>query len=253
MNMGKDSKGNIVLFYDKNIKTPPDETGYNQIGVLIEDDTILFKEGRKLKEKTIKSWNYKPNSVYTFDEPNLTEKVANYFLLNRYNVHLFKLGLSQIWQNNFNIFDHSTLMPPRTNYNSLEEFEKRWDLLESDLKKIDLIFTFDKKSIVSSIIANIDSGSWSHVAMYVGDGKISEMIASGFNTCELRVFKQERFQVGVYRLFQKPTQEQVEGILDYLNLCKDTKYGYLQLLSLGVQKLLGIYNKVPVATHGSWR
>ena len=69
----------------------------------------------------------------------------------------------------------------------------------SKLKWWDAIFTNKLNDPVSRFIAWATHGPWSHVALYMGDGTVSELVATGVRNVPLTVYKGRNYRIGAYR------------------------------------------------------
>jgi len=87
--------------------------------------------------------------------------------------------------------------------------------LENKVQPGDTIFIYDTSSIISNIIARFDNGSWSHVGIYVGEGKLCEAITSGVIKRSLSVYKKPNIRIGAYR-FPDMKPWQVEKLISFL-------------------------------------
>jgi hypothetical protein len=87
---------------------------------------------------------------------------------------------------------------------SAGEHERRWDMLLSICKPGDTITTFDTMSRMSRLISLLDSSPWSHVGIYIGDGRIAEALTTGYVDRTIDVYRSTRYRLGVYRFDNVP-------------------------------------------------
>lgn len=144
-------------------------------------------------------------------------------------------------QHNMKVFDDPYIMPKFRKYGSEEEHQKHWDRVYSKLQKSDLILTYNSKSLISKIIANIDKGSWSHSGIYFGNGEILEFISKGGVKRKIDVYRNKHIHLGIYRfIYGQPND--IDGLLDNFFHVEvlGKKYGYHKALILGIRTLLGL-------------
>lgn len=91
---------------------------------------------------------------------------------------------------------------------------------------------------MSRLIAWVDNGSWSHAAVYAGEGRLLEMLTSGSCERPIAVYRSPNFRVGLYRLQLKDGDG--TKVIDVLRSRLGFKYSYKKALIAGLQKMLGI-------------
>ena len=233
-----------ILFFDKKTKEPPGpKTGCNQIGVFISEQTILYCRNRKIVYIEIDDLIGSKVTICGLKDKTKSDKIINYFKKSKSNYRLFKLGVRALMLHNMKVFDDPYIMPKLRNYGSEDEYQKNWDRVYSKLKKADLIFTYNSKSLISKVIANIDKGSWSHSGIYNGNGKILEAISKGGVKRKIDVYRNKHIHLGIYRAIDYAllTNNDIDEILDILSVeTLGLKYGFHKALILGIRTLLGL-------------
>jgi hypothetical protein len=233
--------GIIILFHDKKDKRRPDCTGYNQIGIVIDNKKVLVQRNNKLicldfnNIKGIKYCICKPK------ETKVQQGLIDYIKLNKMNCPLFQLALYSFKIGDIRIFEKPILMPKLDIIDNAEHCH-RWNILEKNIKNGDLIFTFQHNNWISNFIAELDDGLWSHVGTYL-NGKIYEATSDGVVKRDLTVYKKINFRVGVYSHWEKLSNEEIEIIASFLEKQIGKRYNYIGAIKLGLQKILGIQSK----------
>jgi len=237
--------GDMIHFYDKKCKESYDTKGTNAIGILLDNNKILFSRKRRTIEEGISKDIY-PAYLYSLKSNELREKIYKYFQSNKDNFQLFKLGLNSLNDEHMEVFNNPELMPKLHKWKSYNEYEIAWNRIISQMQKGDSIFTFNENSYISRFIAWFDNGSWSHVAIYVGNSEIAEAIAEGFVKRSITVYNQNQIHIGLYRLHRSDPAF-VDGFVDSaLSLAEiGSKYNYYGVLKLGLQKMFRLKQNAP--------
>ena len=228
--------GDVVLFLDAETSQAPDHSGANQVGIVDTQRQVLFCRARTVVARDLGSVRAHATQVLRLREPEYRNRVLAYFNNHRGHYRLFLTGLRALQVGNLFLFDTPSPMPSARTFHSYKDFESSWDTLELSAQVGDAIFTFDRRSTISRIIAWIDQGAWSHVAVYVGDGLIQEAVAAGVVRRELRTYRDARFHVGLYRFYQ-PIRDSAAA-LHYADTTLGMKYNYWGAVALGVATLL---------------
>lgn len=236
--------GSIVLYFDKKSKNPADFTGYNQVGIVIDENKMLIKRKKSIVEvKSIDS----PNGQYSLRTPNSAKAaklIVTYFKDNVMNVPLFDRGMASLVDSKrAHLFDSPLLMPKFMD-RSVNDYEEKWRAIESKAQAGDLIFTYDSHSLISKLIAGFDKGAWSHVATYMGDGMLCEAITSGVTKRNINHYKQPNIMVGLYR-FPNITEDQAKNIKAFHEKQIGKPYNYLGVIKLALKMVLGLKSKIP--------
>lgn len=68
------------------------------------------------------------------------------------------------------------------------------------LEPRDALFTFDRTSLMSKVIARVTHGPYSHCAIFLGDGQLSEVVTSETRIAPLDIYKdRKKYLVSAYR------------------------------------------------------
>jgi len=127
------------------------------------------------------------------------QQIANYFLKHADRPSYFEAGLRALQCENYQLFETEELFPKRPTYRSDEEYEAAWSRFKSLLKPFDGIYTVDRSSRISRFIAWATHGTWSHVAVYIGNGEIHESVTSGLREGPLELYKGRQYWIAAYR------------------------------------------------------
>ena len=238
------------MIFALNEKSPakPDETGFNELGVVISPNKLLIGQGYDFKIYT-KAELKKFSEIRFFNTPKHIkhkEVISKYFNF-CWNYPLFRnIGLSALiekagvfegmgfWEN---LYD---LLPEAIIYKSDEEYEKHWEEFIAHLKVGDTIATFDKHSFTSKIIAEIDDGIWSHVGTYAGNGLINEAIPKhGVTKTKIDAYHNQRYRLGIYR-FRSITAKELIPYMQVSEALIGEPYSYDKALILGITKIFNV-------------
>jgi len=238
--------GCFMFFYDKKDKTKPDETGFNKIGVFIDNETIIYYSNGmlrtvsidKLKKHTEKINIMIPDKNFDYDG------VVAYFKNNSYNINLFNLGLFAADKNIPEILHSGQMIPTKFIDYSTEDYERAWSTLYSKIEPCDLIFVRNRNSIVSKFIAKIDNGFWSHVATYMGFNYIHDTCPPQTRIRSLAYYKKNKFSIGVYRPIGITSLQKAE-MLAFLVKNTGKGYNYFGAIILGIRLLLHLKTPIP--------
>lgn len=231
--------GTTIIFLDKKTKQPPDESGCNQIGVLLTNRKILFVRNRRVKELGLAQLNSSRALALPFKSAEFAKSFLEYFETNKGNSHLFTAGLKALNAKNDAFFSSPIIMPQLKKYDSDEAYEEAWNNLLPQMQKADLVCTFNEKSLISRFIASLDKGIWSHSALYMGDGQISEAIAQGLVIGDIATYKSKDVHIGIYRHFEM-TPQRAEAVIQGALLHIGKGYAYRKAIRLGLRLVLGL-------------
>lgn len=230
----------LCKFLDRNPFHRPGPSGLNRVGYGTRRGTMIYQRKynfvevplERLRPKRIEAYEIKGSetqldAIETF----FTGNVLNTFLMNR--------GLLAVAHGPRDLFDAPIQLPilrPITH----AEWTRRWQELPDILQKLDTIQVFDGTSRNSRLIAAIDRGSWSHTAMYSGDGTVLESITSGVRERPLEVYRRPGIRIGVYRMTGAPTAE-ADKAISWARQRIGNGYGWAQLGKKGFQTLLRLH------------
>ncbi|NDY56171.1 hypothetical protein G3N56_05345 [Desulfovibrio sulfodismutans] len=238
--------GSILIFFNKKHRFKPDHTGCNTIGIHIGDDTILHIENNKLKRTPYINiiGTYEKVEILFNEASEKSARILHYFTNNAYNIHLFNLGIHAIIHGINKILSSDLIMPRKQHSYSDKNFDQTWINFLSLLRPCDFIFTRTHGSTLSSIIANIDQGFWSHVGIYIGSNQIHEALTSGITIRNITAYKNKKYSIGIYRPIQIDDYQRIL----MLEKCRNTLghgYNYLGALMLGLKTIFKIKSDTP--------
>ena len=231
--------GSVIIFNNLKSEKPVDETGCNQIGVFLNENCIVFSQDNKAIELSYPGIEKISDKIlaYPIADRALKKRIIGYFQLNKKNAHLIKLGITSFMSpTKYIIFDNPNIMPYVKDPLSPEVHNKSWKRIIPKLEIADSIFSFNTKSLISRLITSIDIGSWSHVGIYLGDGMISEAVASGVMNRDIDIYNKHHIRLGVYRIIGL-TEKQRTNIIKFAVESVGVKYYYRGVLRLGLRKI----------------
>jgi hypothetical protein len=120
-------------------------------------------------------------------------------------------------------------------YKTFEEYEQAWNRVIGKMKKFDVFFSFDSRSLISRLIKSLDKGSWSHCGIYMGDGMVIEAVSKGVLKRGIESYKNIGIHLGVYRY--RVTTDKEQQALDSLIADIGKPYGYVKAIILGIRTL----------------
>jgi len=209
--------GDVILFFDPKSTEPLSDAGTNQAAVVIDSQrAVYFRRGvRILLMSDI--WNLqnleRRRSASGYD-PQL---VANYFLRHIEKPAYVSAGLSAYSQLNMSPFIMGDLFPARPTYETSTEYAAAWEQMVASLSPMDCLFTAMPGDPLSRFIAWYTHGPFSHVAIYDGDGFISETVTAGTRYVPITTFRNRGMWVAAYRNVHNKggvTAEQAKAILN---------------------------------------
>lgn len=240
--------GDWLVFLDSSNTMKSDNSGYNQKGIMIDDQKLLFYRRRFLKtevvELQVSKLKTKKATVLRIEDKELSNKVTQFFRRCRHNYRLFRAGEIAFLSERNLFFENPDVMPEFEDlYNlSSETYEKRWNHFLSQLEVGDMIFSFDQESKLSRLIGWIDKGSWSHTALYCGGGKTLEAILfAGVTLCDIQDYKPRHVRTGIFRPFLRKGVNKQKIVSEALRLV-GTNYAYKKAI------ISGFYNYFDLAS-----
>ena len=231
----------ICYFLDRNPFHKPDSTGFNRVGYSTERETMIYQRDHKFIEIPLKKLH--PKRLEAFEIKGSASELAaieTFFTGNVLNTFLMNRGLHAVAQGPRSLFANPIKLPilsPITD----SEWVQRWQKLPNVLQKLDLVQVFDESSRISRLIAAVDRGSWSHSAMYSGDGKVMEAITSGVTERSIDVYRRQGIRIGVYRIPVIVDGARAEDAISYARQQIGMGYGWLSLLKKGAQLLFHLH------------
>ncbi|MCX5819731.1 MAG: hypothetical protein NT047_07455 [Deltaproteobacteria bacterium] len=235
----------IITFFNNKNSAKPNSHGHNSMGVLLPEGTFLYYNKRKVIKEKFERSKYIGATLWPLKDDDFAKKVFKYFTEYKDHIYLFKLGLIAFCDHTkHGIFDCNEIMPKFNSTKNSTEYEKAWDILIQKAKVGDAFFTFNTKSIISKLIARLDKGTWSHVAIYQGNGMITEAISRGTVLSNICEYKKPYYHVGLYSPIGMNERERiVVGIRGLLLLNK--KYNYWGSMKVGLKTILGKGGMIP--------
>lgn len=201
-------KGGVVVFYDNNYPREPGgptDRAVNSVGFVTSDFEILVLKNDVLFGLRIDKYHVgdladlENVSSHTTPLKDIGEQVGAYFKKYRFDPFAIYGGKTALFHGNPDIFIRGELRPIYPKYNSQAHRDEAWEKFKSSLKPGDRIVTFDHSSVISHIIAWATRGPWSHLAIYLGDGQISEFVTSGLREVSLEIYRSPNYSLGSYR------------------------------------------------------
>src|ERR1700730_10286033 len=184
----------IVLFYDKHSKIPVQE-GVNQQAFVVDDKRGLYIR-EMVHSISLSELRKKPEALVVRGVPEpVAPFVAKMLLRYRWRPTMFRFATNFIRAHNYGPFIMGNLFPPDTSYDSDEEYQVAWQRFTSILEPSDYLLTFDRTSLLSKIIARGTHGPFSHIAHYIGDAKLWEVVTSGTRIVPLETYRGPQYRV----------------------------------------------------------
>lgn len=191
-------------FLDHDLWFKADLTGHNKVGYLTADDVVVYPARRHWVRIPLQIVATKMRGeklmMFELQWPDGREPdVEAFFTKNVLNPELMRRGMNSIFKHDFDFFDNPIRLPVLSPI-AAEEHENRWLQMIQYVKPCDVIQVIDQMSIISRLIVKLDIGTWSHSAIYVGDGNILEAITSGVVRRKITAYRNRRYRVGIYRI-----------------------------------------------------
>lgn len=240
--LAKPEPGDAILFLNTRDTNPENATGCNHIGIILQDDSVVFCRRRRATSLSVSKLRLSTPRMHLLKPKDaaVRNSILRYFNLHRNNPRLLELGFISLSSPTLKVLDSVEIMPNVREPLSAQEHERAWQRVTSRLEPMDFIFTYDTTSFVSRIIAWIDSGSWSHVGVYVGDGQIVEAISSGVIRRSLDVYRTSKIRLGVYRVVSVNEEGKQKAIFWY-NQQVGKPYNYAGVIRLAFRKVVDRY------------
>ena len=226
-----------VLFKEFDPWHLPDQTGFNKVGYVTENGVVIYQRWSRIAKKSLDAIRRRPHRIIPLvGHPRATE-IETYFTRNIMNRTMFVVGIQMIGQPTSPFWDSPIKLPILTPITPADH-ETRWNTLLNTLQRGDFVFTVDTKSIASRFIAYLDQGTWSHVGMYAGDGRICEVITSGVTERSIEAYHHPRYRLGIYRL--GGSTEQIDKMIEWARSQLGKSYAFRKVLRLGIKMILGM-------------
>jgi hypothetical protein len=174
--------------------------GFNGTGYVTNSGVVIHPRRSRIARSSIEAITRKKHRLFDISKHPRAAEIETLFTKNVINNTLYVATILEIADANSAFWDHPIKIPILSPI-SAEEHEARWVESNRVIRKGDLIFTLDTKSVVSRVITYFDQGAWSHTAMYVGDGRIIEAIGEGVVERSIEAYHDPRYRLGVYRSY----------------------------------------------------
>lgn len=223
----------LVTFLDNDRTHKTVATGFNKIGYVTKDDVVIYPKRRRIVETNLSKIKALPHRYPLLPDDLDKEKLEQFFTLNHRDFDLFFVGINSIVNREFQYFFNPIKLPILDRIDK-DEHKKRWDSLAASIKKCDVLFTLDTKSLASRLISYVDNGPWSHTAMCSGEGTVIEAITSGVCERPVQIYQDLRYRVGLYRTIGEiPTPDHT---IEFHRSQVGKRYSYKKAFIAGVQK-----------------
>jgi hypothetical protein len=233
------SEPRMVTFRDSDPWYKADETGMNKVGYITCRQTVIHPLRRRVVETPIRKVLKKRRcTLFTIDSAysKYLANIETFFTQNRPSVGLFFMGQDAIVRGEFSFFDDPVRLPILRPILPSER-EVRWEQFVSQLRPADIVAVFDTQSLMSKLITHLDQGTWSHTALYVGGGKVTEAITAGVVERPIEVYRSSRYRLGIYRA--SLTELQAELLVAASRTIVGRHYSFYKATRLGIMMALG--------------
>jgi hypothetical protein len=219
-----------------------DITGFNKVGYITRSSTVIHPRwNRGLTESPLSRVLRYPHALSERLARTQTEadNIEAFFTQNVPSVELFNSGLQALVSASDLSFFESPIRIPVLDDISPLEFERRWEVFSLTLRRADIIFVLDTKSLISRLIARFDHGTWSHVGVYTGERTIVEAITAGVVERNIEVYHDPRYRLGIYR-HKTIGPKAATSLVDVLRSQLGKRYDFLSAIRLAIFKVLGL-------------
>jgi hypothetical protein len=227
-----------VLFKEFDPWHPTDATGFNKTGYVTKSGVVIYPRRSRIARKSVDAIMRQPHRFVRMSAHSRAEQIEIFFTNNIINTAMYVMAMERIGQPTSGFWDNPIKLPI-LNPISRAEHDKRWNKVPKELQRGDAIFTVDTQSISSRLITYLDQGTWSHVGIYTGEGRISEAITSGVTERSIENYHDPRYRLGIYRA--GGSEEQLTKMIEALRSQIGKPYASKKVLRLGVRMLLGIW------------
>jgi len=230
----------LIVFRYPDSADKPGRNGFNKVGYITTDGIVVFTIRNEVVRKALVEIKKFPHSLAQFAQPSQKPvdfdrtNLDIFFLKNLQTPDLFNTGLTAIKNEDVTYFDRPIKLP---RLDAIDENTRahRWSELKFSIRKGDLLFTFDSKSLSSKLISLIDKGPWSHCGTCSGDGTVIEAITSGMVERPIDSYAAYRYRLGLYRLRSETFDADILIAFSRAQLGKP--YNYRGALRAGLQKI----------------
>lgn len=210
----------IVMFWDR-FSRNPEEDGFNEQAYVVDSRRALYQRGG-IQSIPISKLRNMPNAIVVRFVPEpLAPYVARVLLRCRWRPTI-----------------------------SEEQYEDAWSHFVSILEPHDYLLTFDRRSLLSKIIAMGTHGPFSHIASYIGDGQLWEVVTSGTRIVPLETYKGRHYRVAAYRSYGMPFVSHEEAMAHYMKTAGRPGYNYIGAFKAGVKTFFGDKHEASTTPNG---
>ncbi|QIO32313.1 hypothetical protein [Bradyrhizobium sp. 1(2017)] len=239
----------IVLYFDKRSKILMQE-GVNQQAYVIDDKRALFLRGI-VGSISLEELKLKPEALVVRGVPDpIAPYVAKMLLKYRWRPTMFGFATNFIQMHNYAPFLSGELFPPDVSYTTDDEYFEQWSRFERALEPDDALFTFDRQSLLSKVIALGTHGPFSHVAHYIGDKNIWEVVTTGTRIVPLDTYRSRRYRVAAYRNYGHRYVSHEESMAHFTATAGKPGYNYAGAFLAGVRTFFGDKHRSPTTPNG---
>jgi hypothetical protein len=229
----------VVIFYDR-FSSHPLSGGCNQWAFVVDDKRALFSRAI-VHSISLSKLRKKPNAIAIRRIPeDFAAVVAQFLIRYRWRPPLFKAAINHLQCTNYTPFLTGKFFPDDVSYASDEEYEAAWQKMVASLQPHDAIFTYDRTHPMSKVIAKVTHGPFSHVATYIGDGKIWEIVTSGARIAPLETYKdRHHYRVAAYRHYGFEETPRDQQLVEMQEMVGNIDYGYIGAIGGGLMSYFG--------------
>lgn len=237
-------RGSIILFRDfDRLWHRVEKTGFNKVGYVTRRGTVIHPRlNRGMAETPLRLIRRRPHTVIrmTTLSPTDIDNVESFFTQNVPSFGLFSSGIVALTTGNNLPFFSNPIRTPLLDKITRAEFEHRWVVFRSILEPADIIATIDMKSRISRLIARFDQGTWSHIGIYTGDGRILEAILQGVVERDIEAYHNQRYRLGIYRCKAGISTEDAQAVVNNARSMLGLPYGFYNLFRLSLVKVFNL-------------
>ena len=103
----------------------------------------------------------------------------------------------------------------------------------------DILLTRDIDSPISKVISGVTHGYWSHIILYLGDGKILETNEKGVYIRSLEDYLDGSYDLGLFRIKPPLENKILQKVVQEARKLTGTHYNWLQLFWQFILRLCG--------------